>query len=435
MHSVYKQLRSSTFLRQNTAFFIGSLSVGFLNYLYYPVLGRLLPPDIFGEVQVLASLLAQIAIFLNVFSLLTINITANDTNAARRNRLIMELEKLALILCVVLAAAATIGSMTLQHFFRFSSPVPFVLLMLAVTATVPLTFRSAYLRGRQRFVVVAWIGVIGSTADLVFAAVLVSLRMATAGAMLGLIAGQVIAFLVAAAYARRDGFSESLYGSLIRLPDMRLLLPQLRYAGLVLGCSLGITALYSVDTIIVKHYFDAHTAGLYAGIATIARIVFFLTAPVVQVLLPSLKLAQPARRNRFLLSRSFALLVAIGGAAVFGFTLLPHPIIRILMGTPYVAYAGLLPRLSLLIFVVGVLNLFVMYHLSLRRAWILPVVLAGLVVTAVLLYFRHDSLWAVISSLLYGSLTMLTLIGGWSGLMALKFSRTKEEAWHNNLSQ
>ena len=434
MHSKYK-LRSSTFLRQNAVFFLGSLAVGFLNYLYYPVLGRLLPPDNFGEVQVLASLLAQIAIFLNVFGLLTVTITANDENVPRRNRLIMELEKLAVGLSGLLLLGSGIGCIALQRFFHFSSPAPFIILMCAVAATVPLTFRSAYLRGRQQFAAAAWISIVGSAADLVFAALLVWFGLATTGAMLGLVAGQFAAFLLAAAYARRHGFTESLRGALLRTPDIRLLLPELRYAGTVLVCSLGITLLYSADTVVVKHYFDARTAGLYAGIATIARIVFFLTAPVVQVLLPSVRLAQPAGHNRRVLGKSLMLLVAIGGAAVFGFTFLPQLIIRVLMGSTYIAYAGLLPRLSLLIFVVSLLNLFIMYHLSLRRAWTLPAVLVGLVIAAALLYFRHDSLQAVISSLLYGSLTMLAIIGGWVGLMALKLSGSKEEVWRDSLSQ
>jgi O-antigen/teichoic acid export membrane protein len=51
-----RQLRSSDFLRQNAILFVGSLAVSVLNYAYYPVLGRLLKVEEFGEVQVLISL-------------------------------------------------------------------------------------------------------------------------------------------------------------------------------------------------------------------------------------------------------------------------------------------------------------------------------------------------------------------------------------------
>ncbi len=88
MRQLVRTLRESTFVRHNAIFFAGSLSIGLLNYLYYPVIGRLLHPNSFGEVQVLFSLFAQISIFFGILGLITINITANTADAAKRNRLI-----------------------------------------------------------------------------------------------------------------------------------------------------------------------------------------------------------------------------------------------------------------------------------------------------------------------------------------------------------
>jgi len=180
---------------------------------------------------------------------------------------------------------------------------------------------------------------------------------------------------------------------------------------LVLTGSLAITGMYSVDTVAVKHYFDAHTAGLYAGISTVARIIFFLTASIAAVLMPSIKLAHPAKQNRQTLLKSFALLACIGGAALLVFTLLPNVIIRILMGGKYLPYASLLPRLSLMIFIISILNLFIVYYMALRRYIVIPIVLLGVALTFGLLQMNHQTLQAVINNLLYGSLGMLALLG------------------------
>jgi O-antigen/teichoic acid export membrane protein len=383
-------------------------------------MGRLLHPGNFGEVQTLFSIFAQISILLSVFGLLTINIVVNYDNAVRRNRVIVELERLGLILSAVLLAATVLGGAALQSFFRFGSSMPFVVLALAVVASVPLTFRLAYLRGRQRFGLVSLLSIVAAGGDLVLSVIFVLAGHGTTGAIAGLVAAQCIAFGFAMMCARRNGFSESLRGNLFRMPDFRFIMPELTYAGLVLIGSLGITGLYSIDTIAVKHYFDAHTAGLYAGISTIARIIYFLTASVVQVLMPAVRLQHTPLQNRQVLLKSFGLLAGIGGAALIVFSLLPGFIIRVLMGRTYLPYANLLPRLSLVIFTISILNLFVMYHMALRRYWVMLVVIAGVAVTLGLLGANHQSLRAVINSLLYGSVVMLALLGGWVGLAKYK---------------
>ncbi|HEV2402779.1 MAG TPA: oligosaccharide flippase family protein [Candidatus Saccharimonadales bacterium] len=421
MEQRLKRLGTSTFVRHNAIFFIGALAIGFLNYLYYPVLGRLLQPGSFGELQALVSIFTQIAIFLSVLGLMTVTIVTNYSNNAQRNRVIVELEKLSLLLVFGLVAATVLSANMLKHFFQFHSTAPFLVLAFAIAASVPLMFRSSYLRGRQHFGLAAWIGVIASAADLVLAAALVLAGWGTTGAITGLLLGQAIACGVAIIWARRQGFTAPLYGS-VRLPNVRLIAPELRYALLVFISSLVMTAMYSIDTVVVKHYFDSRTAGLYAGIATVARIVFFLSASVGQVLLPTVRLDSPVRHNQLVLFKSLLLLSAIGGSTLVIFALLPRMVIGLLMGGTYLRYAGLLPRLSLVIFLVSLLNLFVTYHLALRHYAIGLVVILGSIVTYAQLRAHHQTLPAVINSLLYGCLAMFAAVGLWLSSVKLRYA-------------
>ncbi|HXH26963.1 MAG TPA: hypothetical protein VNG90_03630 [Candidatus Acidoferrum sp.] len=413
MFEFARRLKQNTFLRHNAIYFVGSLSIGFLNYLFYPVLGRVLRPDAFGEVQVLASLFLQIGIFLNVLGLLTVNIVANYDNPAKRNRMISELERLAALIGVVLLAITVAAGSLLKDFFHFGTTLPFILMIVALVVSVPLAFRSAYLRGIKRFSLVAWIGIIASVSDLLLAAALARAGFGSSGVMLGLVLAQVAAFGYAANRARRHGFAEVINGHFLRLPDFKLLVPELKYALLVLIGSLVMTGMYSLDTVVVKHYFDARTAGLYAGISTVARIIFFLTASVAQVLLPSIKLQHSARDNRQTLLKSVGLLLLIGGGVSAVFAALPQIIIRVLMGATYLPYAYLLPRLGFVLLAISLLNLFVMYFLALRRFLIAPVVIAGIIATLVLIGLDHHSLVSIINDLLYGTIIMFGLLGAW----------------------
>lgn len=412
MRSVISKLRSSEFLRHNAIFFAGSLVVGALNYFYYPVLGRLLEPAAFGEVQTIVALFLQIGIFLTVLGMLTVNIVANHGDEPKGQQTMLELEKLALLISLLAFGLTALFGPWLQHFFNFDSVAPFLILALAIVVSVPATFRMAYLRGKQRFGWASASQLVGAAAKLVFSVALVIAGFGTVGAIAGLVLAQFVSFAYAAVKARHAGFGPSLRSGIFKLPDMALILPELKYAALVLVGSLTVTALYSIDIIAVKHYFDAHTAGLYAGIATVARIIFFLTASIAQVLLPAVKLSNPPGQNRQVLVKSAYLTAGIGGTALLVFWAAPELVMRILMGQNYVELAPLLPRLSLVILIVSLLNLVMLYYVALRQYAIGFVGILGIGITCGLVGTYHDSPQAVVDSMLFGSAATAVILVG-----------------------
>src|SRR5688500_10119156 len=165
---VTHRLRHSQFLRQNTIFFLGSVTVGALNYLYYPVLGRLLAPASFVLVQTLISLFLQLSIFLSVLSLVTVNIVANADSDRQRNALVLEFAKLVLVIGLALLFLTLVFQSKLQSFLQFESAWPFTLLAVSILVTVPFALRGAFLRGKQRFGLASVANLTGSAAKLLF---------------------------------------------------------------------------------------------------------------------------------------------------------------------------------------------------------------------------------------------------------------------------
>lgn len=409
--STISRLKQSSFIRHNAIFFVGSVAVGALNYLYYPILGRLLPPATFGEVQALVSFFLQLSIFLTVLGLVTVNIAANYENEAKRNRVIFELERIAFVASLGLLGLSVVFSRQLGAFFQFDDSFPFVILMLAIVVSVPFTFRSAFVRGRHGFVVASIANLLASSTKIILSVVLVTIGLSTAGAIWGVAFAQFLAFLYVAYWAKRMGLLR-VPGEHWRWPDVSLLKPELKYAGLVLVTSLIITLQFSIDILVVKHFFDAKTAGLYAGIATVARVIFFVTGSISQVLMSSVKLRNSEAKNRELLTKSFYLLFLVSVPVLMIFVLAPEFIIRILMGDQYLEYASLLPMLSVAIFVVSIVNLVVSYYMALRRYAVALIVTAGAFITYALMITNHATLRGVILSLLLGSLSMMLLIAG-----------------------
>ncbi len=399
---ILRAAQSSEFLRHNAIFFAGSMAIGALNYLYYPILGRMLAPAAFGEVQTIVTLFLQLAVFLGVIGNLTVNIVANHPGEKAAQRTMMELERLALIVSVICLAVTAIIAPQLRNFFQFKDTLPFIVLAVAMVISVPATFRSAYLRGSKAFGAASVAGLISAAAKLLLSVLFVKLGWGVSGAIFGLVIAQALSYLYAAMQAQRSGYKTPSGASWFTLPNIKLIQPELKYAGLVLVCSLTTTMLYSVDVIAVKHYFDAHTAGLYAGLATVARIMFFLTGSIAQVLLPSVKLKQPSSANRAVLAKSAVLTSMVGGGVLLMFWIMPSRVVNLLMGEGYEPYAHLLPRLSLVIFTVSLLNLVMLYFMALRRYAIGFLGILGITVTCGLVGMYHDSPQAIIDSMLYG---------------------------------
>ncbi len=413
MDSLTQRLRQSSFIRHNAIFFVGSLLIGVCNYMYYPLLGRLLEPASFGEVQTLISLFLQITTFLSVLGLLAVNIVANHDDAKQRNLIVLELEKLALLIGGLLLLLTIALGPVLRDFFQFDSALPFTLLALAVLATVPFTFRTSYLRGKHYFGLNSIAGMVGAAGKLLLSGVLVVIGFRTAGAIFGVVLAQVLAFVYAGYYARKHGYGESLRTHWGKLPNFAVIRPELRYSLVVLATSLSITVLYSVDIVVVKHFFDATTAGLYASIATVSRVLFFLTASISQVLMPSVRLQNTPQQNRQLLYKSLALVSVVGGGALAVFWATPRFFVELLMGPAYVQYANLLPQLSLAMFVVSILNLLLTYYMALRQYLLGVIGLLGAFSIGIAMWNLHHNLEQVVHVLLYGSLLTSLVVVLW----------------------
>lgn len=404
--------RGSPFLKHNLVFFLGSVSVGVLNYLYYPVIGRLMNPSTFGEVQVLISLFLQLAIFLNVLSLVAVNLIANNKDE-RAQRIVTELQLAALwVACIVLLVTVVVAPV-LQSSFRFSSGWPFVLLAVALVAAVPFTFQTAYLRAQKRFAATSTANLLVAGGKLLLSAALVLIGFGTAGAIGGLIVAQLIGLWYALSKVKPRPLATVAALRRHWLPDIALVAGELRYVGYALGGLLAVMLLLSLDVVLVKYFFDAHTAGHYAGVATVARIIFFLTASVAQVLLPSVKIGASAKANSSLLIKSLLILTGLSLPILLVAWLFPSFVMELLMGSQYLALSQLLAPLSLAIFFVSVLNLLVSYCLALRRYVPIILTVVGTLLTYMAMVLWHDSPQTIVTTLLGGSVGVTSVVGVW----------------------
>ncbi len=420
MRKRLKALAEDKFIKNNSIYFLGSLLVAFFSYLYHPVLGRMMSVSDFGEVQTLLSLVAQTGVFLGIFSVIVVNIVANAEGKEEKLKIISRLYRFALFTSLTFALLLVGASSWLKSFFNFKSFWPFISLAVIIAISVSFTFRRAYLQAVKDFWAVSLVGLIGTVGRLVFAVILVYLGFSSFGAIFAIVLADLLIMLFV--YQKtRACFSLKL---LANETKPRGLKRELRY-GLLIFCSSGfVTFLYTADVLIVKHYFPASEAGLYSGIATIARAIFFLTGSVAGVLLPSIKIRNSFVENHRIFKKALTLILLIGGGAGLTFSLFSDTVIRYSIGSKYASMAGTLPKMSLFLFIASVINLFVVYFLALREYLLIPIAFVSGALVAGLSFFRHESLTTIINNFLFVSI--FTLV--WLAFLYWQRSRKVNEA-------
>ncbi len=395
-------LAKDPFMRNNIILFIGSGLTAVLNYAYHPVLSRMMSIEDFGEVQALISMAMQLGILTNIFTYIAVNIVVNSSGNQKRLKTLHGLHSLALSLNFLIAIGILLAAPFMQ------SSMPFYALALSLLAGTHLLFYIAYFRGVSDFFNASVISISQAGGKLFFAVIFVLLGWATFGAIFALFCTIVLAII----------YSKIRVKGKLRLPlwhkirFTRELRKELWYGVLVLFATGLVTALYTADVVLVKTAFTPEEAGLYGGIATVARIIFFGTGSVVMVLLSAVKIEATFGQNVRLFIKSLLLILFMGGGVFGVFWLFPEVVINILIGSKYAPFAYLLPWVGLLVLIVSVLNLFINYFLALRRFVLIPIAATSLAVLYGSVQYFGGSIEGTVLAFLVGAVFALVVLTG-----------------------
>jgi len=381
--------------------------VAFLNYIFHPLLGRLLAPVAFGDVQALLSLIAQSGIIFGAFSLVVVNITTNIEDARERNAIISALQNVAFYVVGFIFLILVLSISELKSFFNFSSYVPLVGLAVILPISSLSTFRNAYLQGSGNFSKLSLSGIVASLGRLIFVFIFIFLGLEVLGATLGIVMANicVLGYLF---YQTRESLDLSIKSD-IHILEKGSLKKELVYGVLVLFATSLVTLFYTSDVLIIKHYFSAFDAGLYSGISAIAKILFFAVGPSSVVLLSSVKMRHSFIDNSRALAKSLAISLVVGILGLVAFYLFSDMIIKVMIGSKYVPFAHYLPKAGLVMFLTAFANILVFYFLALRRFFLVGVSLFGIGAMGFILLSGHTSIAEVLNNLLL-SLVVITIL-------------------------
>lgn len=409
MRRILHKAKQSDFLRNNTVYFIGTLTIAMFNYLYYPVLSRLVSVVDFGEIQSTISIFMQLGILLTAFGYVTTNIINNSKKKSEEYGLIASLERRVLAVSLILFVCLVVASVVFQDSFKFQSVVPLVLVGLLIIVNIPSTSRTYILQGQQKFFNVSIAGIIFALGKLILT---VGLVYVLTNDVVASILAYIVAQLLNLWYVSHNVGGKYPLSVVFKQPkvDKTKLNRELRYGLVVLVALSLISLLYITDTVVARLFFDPETLGLYSGISSVARIVFFVTASIAGVLIASVKVEDSRIENQKTLSKSLVLVALVGGAVTLLFMLFPDFSVRLLVGGAYVEYAKWLPALSIMMFLASINNLLVSYCLAIRDNRVIVSVIIGVVTLALGLAIFDGSISGLIGSYVVANLMVVVVL-------------------------
>lgn len=377
-------------IKPEQLFMLSVLLVNGGNYIYNLVLGRVLGPEKFADAAILITFLLVLSFVAMTFQLVTAKFSVIFEDSVFSG-FISKIYKNASITGVVLGIAIVVFSSQLQIFFKTTSSTMFVIFGIGVPLYFLMSVNRGIFQGKQQLL----------SLSITYQSEMIS-RLILTFALLYLLdidSSLIIAIGIFCSFAfglipfKKNSFS------LFKPLELEEANKKLVKKFFIITAFYELTQIIinNSDILLVKHYFESYEAGLYASLALIGRVVYFIAWMFVMLLLPTVvQLKKDGKDTLPILLKYVAYIAFIATSIVVSCFFFPDEIIKILFGSEYLGISQLLWKYASATGIFAISNIFAYYYLSLDKY--VPVVLSGIfgMLQIVLVVLFHESLEQVV---------------------------------------
>ncbi len=388
-------------LSGSALFLVSTTIVNGGNYLFNLILGRWLGPADFAEVSIIITLFLFLTFVTAGFQQTAAKFSAKF-GALGQDDLLSQLHdwlsKWAWRAGFLALLIVGVGAWQWQSVFHTTSPWIFVLFALGLPFYFAQGIDRGILQGQTRFGSLAVSYQVEMWVRLIVGILLVAVGFAVYGAITGLVLSLVATWLITR-WAIRRWNGERLSGATSSPPVLPLAHRQdvLAFAFPVLMAEVSLILINNSDVLIVKSFFDNVSAGHYAALALIGRIVFFATWSVVMTMFPIVAQRHERQEStRDLLWLSLGMVSVVSLLIVVASYAIPDQIIMLLFGSEYLAIAPLLWLYAIATSLFALANVLINYRLALGNRIGTVIALAAGAAQVILLLLFHASLEQVV---------------------------------------
>jgi len=304
---------------------IGSGLVSLLNLIYNVGVARLLGPVAFGETAAVYTLLMLISCITLSFQLVCAKFVAKNETAGAKAAVYMGLRRRAWIFGMAIASLLILASEPVAAYLNLRSPTLVILLAVGIAFYIPLGVRRGGMQGIYAFRRLAGNFLIEGIVKLGGAFLLIHFGFGVEGAIAAVTVSEVAAYLVG--HPGRE----------LEAPPQPGLPASFGEGIQAIIFFVGQVVINNVDIILVKHFFAAEAAGLYAAAALVGRVVYMSSWSVVSAMFPiSAGIRTGEETEGDVLLTPLLIVLLITGGFTLALWLFPNLVWRAVFGPAFV---------------------------------------------------------------------------------------------------
>ena len=411
INDLINRIKKNEFLRNSIVLFTASMFMNLFGYLFHFYVGRKLGPVDYGVFGALSSILYLLIVPLTTIQTTITKFVSTFKVANEYGKIkylfTRSLNRL-LIVGVILAIIFMIFSKLIAAFLHLDSIFPLFLLSVFFIFSLLLPVNRGVLQGVQNFYGLGLNFINEGLFKFLFGILLVGFGFKVNGAITALILSYLIPFLLSF-YSLKFLFKTEK----IKFETKNIY----AYSLPVLFTTLLLTAFYSLDVILVKHFLNAQEAGYYVAASLLAKIVYFASGAITLVLFPQVnELYLKKLAHKKILFRAMIIVFLVTGLITLFYFLFPSFTVNLLFGSKYIIIKNYIGLFALAMTVFSLIYILSFYNLSINKTNFVYLLLLFIILEIALIYLYHNSILQIIYillillSFLFLSLLVYTLI-------------------------
>src|SRR3989344_91006 len=389
--------------------FAGSLISNILAFLFNLFLARNLSAVDYGTYASLISAIVLVGIPTQSVVTVIVRFATNYLSSGQTDKAVKLYKTtfgFTLVIAVLLIFIFSVFSLPIKNFLHIDN----ILLVIFSGVIVAVGYlgiaNTAFLQSLFKFTFMSITLIIGGVVKLSVGVLLIILGFKVFGGLFAVFAMYIISLLL--------GFIPLKFVFKKTKTNVSISIREVIIYALPTGVTIfALTSLTSIDIILVKHFFNSSSAGLYAGVSLIGKAIFYFTGPITMVMFPLLVKRHTKGENFNNLFYLTIVLVSISSIVITVFYFIfPRLIISLFLGgREYLNVSSYLGLFGIFITLFSILNVFVNFFLSLKKTFISLFVVSGAILQIFLILFIHNNFSQVIGiSIFVCSLLLFVLL-------------------------
>ena len=302
----------------------GSSLTTVINLAYNIVVARYIGPKGFGQATVVYTILTLISAVTLSFQIVSAKVVARQRSPEEGAGAYRSFHRGAWAVGILIALLLMMFQRSIADYLNLPSPVLVTLLASGAAFYIPLGSRRGYIQGTYGFRRLATNLVVEGAVRLGGSFLLILLGLGVEGVIAANAAAVAVAYLTIAPKLAGRAPSPLRFSYAFRETSQAMIF----FAGQVL--------INNCDIVLVKHFFAANEAGLYAAVAMVGRVIFAFSSAVVNSMFPLVAgTRDEERKDLRVIATSLLLVLGTGSALALGLSVAPAGLWTTLFGSGF----------------------------------------------------------------------------------------------------